>query len=167
MSMGLEKIRESMCAFLKGHGLATVVAWPRREREPLEGAVVCVSLRQCQAGPSGYRDYLGERWNEETREWEELYGRKSRLTFGLDLYAEALDGEGVIQEAFDRLMEAFQEGGPAGMKLAELSCGETGYDPSGRLLCRKVEAVCSAYLYAVTQPGGAFLDFEIRGEVKV
>lgn len=62
---------------------------------------------------------------------------------------------------------AFQEDGPAGLKLLELSCGETEFDASGRLLRRNVEAVCSAYLYAVTQPGGAFLDFEIRGDVKV
>lgn len=167
MSMGLEKIRESMCAFLNRQGLATVTAWPRREREELSEAVVCVSLRRCEAGPSGYRDYLGERWNEETREWEELYGRKTRLTFGLDLYADPLEGESAIQTAFDRLAQALQSGGPEGMKLAELSCAETVYDPGGRLLRRSVEAVCSAYLYAVTQPGGAFLDFEIRGELKV
>lgn len=167
MSMGLEKIRESMCSFLSQRGLQAVAAWPRREREELSGAVVSVALRRCEAGPSGFRDYLGERWNEETQEWEELYGRKTRLTFGLDLYADPLDGEGVIQDAFDQLAEALQGDGPAGMRIVELSCGETGYDQSGRLLRRNVEAVCSAYLYAVTQPGGAFLDFEIRGEVKV
>lgn len=167
MSMGLAKIRERMCDFLNERGLETVVAWPRREREALSGAVVSVALRRCEAGPSGFRDYLGERWNPDSNEWEELYGRKTRLTFGLDLYADPLEGESAIQEAFDRLMLALQEEGPAGMRVAELSCGETGYDPSGRLLRRSVEAVCCAYLYAVTQPGGAFLDFEIRGEVKV
>ena len=167
MSRGLEKIRERMCAFLNGQGLQTVVAWPRQEREEISGAVVSVALRHCEAGPSGFRDYLGERWNEETQEWEELYGRKTRLTFGLDLYADPLEGENAIQNAFDLLLEAFQEDGPAGLKLLELSCGETEFDVSGRLLRRNVEAVCSAYLYAVTQPGGAFLDFEIRGDVKV
>lgn len=167
MSMGLEKIRESMCAFLKQRGLQTVVAWPKREREEFSGVAVCVALRRCEAGPSGFRDYLGERWNEETNEWEELYGRKTRLTFGLDLYADPQQGEAAIQETFDRLLQALQGEGPAGMKLVELSCGETGYDAGGRLLRRSVEAVCSAYLYAVTQPGGAFLDFEIRGEVRV
>jgi len=165
--MGLAKIRERMCAFLNERGLRTVVAWPQKEREEFAGAVVSVALRHCEAGPSGFRDYLGERWNQETGEWEELYGRKTRLTFGLDLYADPLEGEGAIQETFDQLMLALQEDGPAGMKIVELSCGETGYDAGARLLRRNVEAVCSAYLYAVTQPGGAFLDFEIRGEVKV
>ena len=159
MSMGLEKIRERMCAFLNGQGLQTVVAWPRQEREEISGAVVSVALRHCEAGPSGFRDYLGERWNEETQEWEELYGRKTRLTFGLDLYADPLEGENAIQNTFDLLLEAFQEDGPAGLKLLELSCGETEFDASGRLLRRNVEAVCSAYLYAVTQPGGAFWVF--------
>jgi hypothetical protein len=40
------------------------------------------------------------------------------------------------------------------------------YDPAQRLLKRTAEAVCTAYLYAVTEPGGTFLDFEIRGGIK-
>ena len=54
--------------------------------------------------------------------------------------------------------------GPEGLDIREFSCGETGYDRDSRLLKRPAQAVCTACLYAVTEPGGAFLDFEVRGE---
>ena len=75
-------------------------------------------------------------------------------------------GEAGLQAAFDKLMEALAGDGPAGLTLREVSCGETGRDAAGRLLKRSAQAVFDAYLYAVAQPGGTFLDFEIRGEEK-
>ena len=64
---------------------------------------------------------------------------------------------------YDRMAEAFQWEGPAGLALRELSCGETEYDQGGQLLRRPVEAVYEACLYAAAEPGGLFQDFEIRG----
>lgn len=166
MSRGLDLIRERMTQYLRERGLQAVTAWPREERREGTGAVVLVSLRRCQAGPSGFQDYLGERYNQETGQWEELYGRRVRLTFGLDLYAGAQAGEQAIQAAFDELAGALQEGSPEGLAVQELTCRETAYDRDGRLLKREAEAVCTAYLYAVTLPGGVFLEFEIRGGMK-
>ena len=102
--------------------------------------------------------------DKDSGQWRELYGRKAELTLGLDLYAPPSAGEAGLQAAFDKLMEALAGGGPGGLILREVSCGETGYDTAGRLLKRSVQAVYDTYLYAVAQPGGAFLDFEIRGE---
>ena len=166
MSVGLELVRERMTRYLREQGVDALTAWPREERLERENAVVVVSLRKCQAGPSGFRDYLGERYNEDAGRWEELYGKRVRLTFGLDLYGSVKQGEETVQSGFDRLAAAFQDGGPEGMEVVEFSCGETMYDGGGRLLKRAVEVVCTAYLYAVTEPGGAFLDFEIRGGIK-
>ena len=166
MSRGLELIRERMTQYLQVQDLNALTAWPKEARMEQDKAVVVVSLRKCQAGPSGFQDYLGERYNEEAGRWEELYGKRVRLTFGLDLYAAAKQGEEAIQGAFDRLAAALQDGCPEGMEVVEFSCGETTYDNGGRLLKRAVEVLCTAYLYAVTEPGGAFLDFEIRGGIK-
>ena len=161
--MGLEKIRERMCAFLNGQGLQTVVAWPRQEREEISGAVVSVALRHCEAGPSGFRDYLGERWNEETQEWEELYGRKTRLTFGLDLYA-ATAGE--VQTGLDTLREALDKEGPAGMTALEFSAGEAVYEAAQRRYMCPAQAKFSAWAVAAVREDGTFLDFEVKGEAK-
>lgn len=166
MSRGLELIRERMTQYLQEQGLSAMTAWLQEERQKQSSAVVVVSLRKCQAGPSGFQDYLGERYNEDAGRWEELYGKRVQLTFGLDLYAAANLGEGAIQAAFDQLAGALQDGCPEGLEVVEFSCGETAYDSGGRLLKRAVEVLCTAYLYAVTEPGGVFLDFEIRGGIK-
>ena len=83
------------------------------------------------------------------------------LTFGLDLYGESV---GELQTAYDRMAEAFQWEGPAGLALRELSCGETEFDRAAGLYRRAVTAVCQGYLYAVADEGGTFLDFVVRGE---
>lgn len=163
----LERIREAMTAFLKGEGVAALTAWPGEDLERPEGPVTAVSLRACQGGPGGFQDYLGERYDQESGQWEEIYGRRTELTFGLDLYAPAeAEGE-VLQTAFDALADALTRGCPQGLSLVEFSCGETVYDRQARLLRRPAQAVCQAYLHAITRPGGLFVDFELRGEVKV
>lgn len=165
MSRGLDLIRERMTGYLRQQGIDAVTAWPQEGRTAREDAAVSVSLRKCRGGPSGFQDYLGERYNAEAGRWEELYGKRVRLTFGLDLYA-GQGGEAAIQRTFDTLAGALQDGGPEGMEVKEFSCGETVYDAKNRLFKRPAEAVCEAYLYAVAESGGAFLDFEIRGGMR-
>ncbi len=166
MSVGMDQIRDRMTRYLAEHQISAVSAWPDGDRLDRSGAVVSVSLRKCQGGPSGFQDYLGERFNRESGAWEELYGKRVKLTFGLDLYADAQAGEGALERAFDQLAGALQQGGPEGLELEEFSCGETAYQTKDRLLKRPVQAVYRAYLYAVAQPGGAFVDFEIRGGMR-
>ena len=158
--MDFQAVREQMAAFLRQQGVDAVCAYPEERRRQRSGPVAAVSLRACQGGPGGFRDYLGERYDESTGQWQELYGRRVTLTFGLDLYGESA---GELQTAYDRMAEAFQWEGPAGLALRELSCGETEYDQGGQLLRRPVEAVYEACLYAAAEPGGLFQDFEIRG----
>ena len=164
MSGGLDGLREKLAALLRGKGLRAVTDWPAEPRERLDAPVIVVSLRGCQAGPAGFHHYLGEQYAREREQWVEVYGQRVRLTFGLDLYAPSRLGEAAIQAALDQLAGACAGAGPEGLDIREFSCGETGYDRDSRLLKRPAQAVCSACLYAVAEPGGAFLDFEIRGE---
>lgn len=166
MSKGLDMIRERMTEYLRRQGVDAVNAWPQGERERRNGTVAAVSLHKCQAGPCGFQDYLGERFNEESGRWEELYARKVELTFGIDLYARAEVGEEQLQSCFDQVLEAFQAGGPEGVTVLQVECGETEYQNGGRMLKRTARVGCSAFLYAVAEPGGACLDFEIRGGIK-
>lgn len=164
MSGGLDGLREKLAAFLREQGLQAMTDWPAGSRERLDEPVIVVSLRGCQAGPAGFQRYLGERYDREREQWVEIYGQKVQLTFGLDLYAPPQPGEAAIQAALDRLAGSCAGTGPEGLDIREFSCGETGYDRDSRLLKRPAQAVCTACLYAVTEPGGAFLDFEVRGE---
>ena len=166
MSAGLENIRQVMADYLNERGVPAVTAWPMSPGQEREEPVVVVSIRGCKAGPAGFQNYLGERYDAKTDRWEERYGKKAELTFGLDVYApEKGDGE-MVQRAFDALAGALILGGPDGVDLREFSCGQTVRDGESRRLKRPVEAVCTAWLCAVTDAGGAFIDFELRGVVK-
>lgn len=158
--MDFQAVREQMAVFLRQQGVDAVCAYPE-ERRQRSGPVAAVSLRACQGGPGGFRDYLGERYDESTGRWQELYGRRAALTFGLDLYGTSA---AELQKAYDRMAEAFQWEGPPGLALRELSCGETEFDRAAGLYRRAVTAVCQGYLYAVADEGGTFLDFVVKGE---
>lgn len=163
---GLDTIRECMTDCLVRAGVQAVTAWDRGDKTRREGPVVAVTLRSCRGQPSGFRDYLGERYNAGLGRWEELYGKKVKVTFGLEIYSAGRDGAARCQSAFDQVADGLQNGAPAGLALAELSRGETEYDRETGLFHCPAQAVCDAYLYAVADEGGAFVDFEVRGEGK-
>ena len=166
MSAGIEAVRERMADYLNARGVAATAAWPGEGRKDQTGCMVAVSLRGCQVGPAGFQDYLGERYDEGTGLWQELYGRRAKLTFGLDLYAPAQGDGAALQAAFDALAAALAQGGPEGLAVEEFSCGETIYDQRARLLKRPAQAVCAAYLCAAEGPDGIFTEFEVRGGMK-
>ena len=116
---GLDTVRERLAAYLTEHGVEAVSAWPERARPPAAGAVAAVSIRRCEGADAGFGDYLGERYNEETGRWEELYGKRLTLTFGLDLFAGTGEaaGERQVRSAFDRMNAALQSGDPKGLKI--------------------------------------------------
>lgn len=158
--MTLDTARERMAGFLQAQGVDAVCAWPDQSRVRPRGAVAAVSLRSCEGGPGGFRDYLGERWNRDTGQWEELYGRRVRLTFGLDLYA-VRGAE--AQAAFGRVTGALHRAGPDGLRVRSLSSGELEYVEAWKLFRCPVEAVCEGWLCAAAREDGAFTDFEVRG----
>ena len=166
MSAGLEHIRRNMADYLKEQGICALTAWPANPRQEQEEPVVLVSLRGCRAGPACFQNYLGDRFGQESGCWEERYGKKAELTFGLDIYApEKGDGE-AVQRAFDALAGALILGGPEGLDVQSFSCGETCRDGESRRLKRPVEAVCSAIFCVVSSVDGSFVDFELRGVMK-
>lgn len=159
----LEQIREAMTDFLTGQGVNAVTAWPAKERGTLTETVAAVSVRKCVAARAGFQDYLGQRYNGETGSWEELYGKELSLTLGLDLYAPGGMGAAGCQQVFDRLAQALQSEGPAGLRIESLSRGEVAYQQSTGLLHCPAEVACTAYVYAVADEGGEFVDFEVKG----
>lgn len=162
--MDLSGIRERVAQVLRGADIDAVCAWPAAALDRRSGPVVAISVRECRGGPGGFQDYLGERWNKSSGRWEELYGRKLELVLGLDLYAGRSTGETGIRTAFDQMAEAFHTPGVEGLRIIELSCGETKYDQNLGLFHCAVAAACEGYLYAVADEGGTFLDFIVRGD---
>lgn len=162
--MQLSQLTGYLVESLKEHGVDAVDAWDGRTRRELSAPAVAVSLRGCTASPAGFAQYLGERYNQETGRWEELYGRQAKLTIGLDVYAPA-GQEQAMQNTAQRMLQTLDEQGACGLSLEEIVWDETGYDSQQRLLCRPVRAVCRARLYGAAQEGEEFVDFEIRGGI--
>ena len=161
--MDLERIPRYMADYLSANGVAAEPAWSGRERTALTGPKAVVSVRKCQVGPAGFQDYLGERFDRDSGQWTELYGRKAELTLGLDLYAPE-ETEGAAMET--ALARALVRGGPEGVSIREFSCGETEHDSKARLLRRSVRAVCVVCLTGEEEPAAAFSEIEVRGGLK-
>lgn len=160
---GLEQLREEVAAFLRSAGLDAVTAWNGADRVRRKAPVAVVSLRGVRGGPAGLGDYLGEWLDPASGRWEERYGRRAKLTLGLDLYAPESSGEAGCAAAFAHLSEALAVGRPAGLELEELSCGETAFDKTAGLFHCPVQMTCQVFLYARRTEDGVFTDFEVRG----
>ena len=163
---GLDALREEVAAFLRNCGLDAVAAWNSGDRLRRDKPVIAVSLRGVQGGPAGLTDYLGESLDPDTGRWEELYGKRAKLTLGLDIYAPASAGEAGCAAAFARLSEARAGARPAGLGVEELSCGETSFDKAAGLLRCPAEMTCQVFLFARLKEDGMFTDFEVRGSQK-
>lgn len=160
---GTAQLRRALRDYLEEKGLAAVTAWSSEKRLRPGAAVSAVSLRGLESSAPGYQDYLGERYNEPAGVWEELYGKKMELTFGLDLTAETAEE---VQRGLEVLGTALSEGGPAGMVPAGWSAGETVYQSESKRYFCPVQAAFRVWAVAAAREDGTFLDFEVRGENK-
>lgn len=160
---GMEELQRALVDFLLEHGLSALTAWSEDKRLRPGQAVAAVSLRALECAPPGFQDYLGERYNEETGQWEELYGRKAQLTFGVDIYGSTAE---TVRAGVNTLSLALSRDGPAGLRPVELHVGETAYQESARRYLCPAQVRFTAWLAAVAGEDGSFLDFEIRGENK-
>lgn len=160
---GVEELRQELVSYLKEKGLKAVLAWGEEKRQRPDRATVAVSLRGMECKGSGLQDYLGERFDREKGQWEELYGRTVELTFGLDVYASAARE---VQRGVELLTAALDRDGPGEMQVKELSVGETVYREESRGYLCPVRGRFDAWAVAVDREDGTFLDFEVKGEAK-
>lgn len=160
---GVKELSGKLAQWLTGGGVPAVTAWAEEKRLRPGAALAAVSLRSLESGSAGYQDYLGERFDEKTGAWEELYGKKLELTFGLDLYAATAEA---VSAALERMGELLSSSGPAGLAPVGFSAGETAYQSESRRYFCPVQAKFQVWAAAAAREGETFLDFEIKGENK-
>ena len=160
---GVGELSQTLARWLEEEGVPAVTAWGDEKRHRANGAMAAVSLRALESGAAGYQDYLGERFDEVSGQWEELYGKKMTLTFGLDLYAAAAQE---VTAALERLGELLGQGGPQGMTPVGFSAGETAYQSESRRYFCPVQAKFQVWAAATAREDASFLDFVIKGENK-
>lgn len=165
MTLQLQALRESMTAFLQREGVPALTAWPQRARERVEEALVVLDILEFKAEPSGFRNYLGDRFDPDTQAWQELYGQRAEVTFSLTVFSPADQGAVHCQQVLEGLAQALSQAGPAGLTVREFSWKKISYDGDTGAFCCEAAAQCGALLYAVTDEQGTFLEFEVRGEM--
>lgn len=166
MSEG-EGICAAVAAWLREQGVNAREGWSALDRVRLAAPAAVVTVREYAARPGGFENYLGERYSPEKGVWEELYGKKVEVKLGLDLYGPEVCSEQELQRTAEELVRLLTLGGPEGLQVGEVTCGETVWDEKQRLLRRTMTARCTAWLQAVGHEGAEFLDFELRGGWKI
>ena len=162
MELG-ESCTSIVVRYLKQQGLNAMAGWPKEERKRYTKPILVVQVREMQADSAGFQDYLGERYEESTGLWQEVYGKKLHITFGLDLYVTERGDSQSLREAAQQLSQAFVLGAPDGMWVEEIFGGEIRWDESSRCLKLENSLRCGAWLQAVRGVDSKFLDFELRG----
>lgn len=157
----IQALRQQLVRYLTDHGLKAFSAWGESGRMIPGKAVAVVSLRGLKSEGAGLQNYLGETYNASTGQWEERYGRKVELTFGLDLYAATAEE---VQAGVDALREILDGEGPEGLACGNLTVGETGYRQGDRRYYCPAQAVFQVWAVATAGEDGTFLDFTVRGE---
>lgn len=165
MTLQLRAVRESMRAFLTENGVPVMTAWSREGRRRVDRPMAVLDILSFQAEPAGFRNYLGDRFDEVSQSWQELYGQKAQVVFGLTVYSPAQAGVDGCQTVLDGLAQAMGEHGPGGLVAREMSWGPVSFEESLDAFRCEVKADCGALLYAVTDEQGTFLDFEVKGRL--
>jgi len=157
----------ALARWLAERGIPARTGWTGTPCTGLTAPAAVVTVREFFADCAGFTDYLGEQYNEETARWEEVYGKKVRLTLGLDLYAPERSSEGEMQGLLEQIVRVLTLECPEGMQVGEFACAETRWDGEQRKLKREVSLKCTLWLRAAIAESGEFLDFELRGGWKI
>jgi hypothetical protein len=160
----LTALSEAMAAHLTDQGIPAQAAWAKTKAAQTEPLVV-VQVKKLEATPGGFQNYLGQKYDEETECWRELYGQRAKVTFALDLYSPQETGEEGCRTLLDQAAGALQTGSPAGLALESWTMEGTEYDEKTGLFRGKMSAKCQGALTAETDEDGAFLTFTVKGRV--
>ena len=161
----LENITSAVCEALTEGGIsAAVCEFPDGEMKRYTHPVVAVGIKSGSGIAAGFAEYMGETTDPETQERVELFGKRLEVTLLLGIYSPkgAVYGAGGCIDTFAKIAEALCYM-PSGLRIREITCGETGFDTAtGMFLCR-AEMKCSAFMYALRESEEEFLSFTLRG----
>ncbi len=156
-----------MTDYLTAAGIPAVTAWPQQARPERTGPVAVVQVKEVETTGAGFQNYLGQQYDDESRQWTERYGQRVTVKFLLTLYSPKAAGEAGCRALLDQVAAALLQGGPAGFPVEKWSVGETAFDQRSGMFWGKLQAVCRGMLVAVTEESGALVGVEVKGEVIV
>lgn len=163
--MKLDEIQTGLADFLNQRGIQAAASWQPGRRVDGDGPVVLVLLDKLECGPTAMQDYLGQTLDEETGMWKELYGRRTKMSFVLDILARPGVDVQACRDVLAQMLRAVQREKPVGLSVLELKSQEPEYDEKEGLLRLRCQLECAGWLYAAGNEVGSFLDFTLRGDV--
>ncbi len=163
----LAVLRQVMRDFLESKGLRAVTAWPGEEEQKQTAPLVVVRVRGVEVEPGGFHRYLGETYDAAAQGWGECYGHAFGASFGLALYSPRETGEEGCRDLMDQVAEAFQQGGPAGLPVEKWTMGEIAWDRNSGMFRGEITAQVHGMLTEKTDGAGVFLEFEVKGGMKL
>lgn len=163
MTGALAGLRQGTVDLLNGQGIQAVAAFEADGRKRWSSPVAAVSLAKVVCEPGGFKNYLGTRYNEESGDAEEVYGRAVELTLTLDIYGPRDGGEGACRDVLDEMAELLMARGPNGLAVRELESGPVEFLDGCGMYRLPVQCRCQAWLAAVTSQDGDFVDFIVKG----
>ena len=151
-------VRDSL---VNGGVSAVIVQNPPGNKKRHTHPIVTVGLK-AGALSVGSVEYLGE----DRFSRREIYGRRMELTLGLGLWVpkDSESSHETCLELFSQIVGALGEL-PESVRVKELVCGETVFDPSADMFRSDGELKISAYLIAEKEDDGVFLDFKLKGVI--
>ena len=161
----LESIAAAVRDALLSEGVgAALCEYPSGAKLRYTEPVVAVGIKKGSAVSPGFAEYMGELTDASTGASSELYGKRFDVTVSLGIYSPkggAFGAQGCV-DTFSAVAAALGAM-PSGLRVRELSCGETRFDgATGMFLCN-AEMKCTAFMYAVRSDEREILDFTLRG----
>ena len=165
----LEYILEAVVNGLSSAGTGNVIrAYPPGVTAAYTEPVTAVGLKSGSGVSVGLAEYMGMEYDSVSDSFREVYGKKVELSISLDIYSPRDDvyGAAACTAVFGRIMTAAMSR-PSGIKILEMSCGETVYDSVSRMFRCQGELRCAVALYmAKSDEGADFTSFKIKGELE-
>lgn len=163
----IDTVIGAVCDALCEYGVpAVMTAYPSSARERFTSPVATVGLGGGSGVSSGFSEYMGIRFDEVKQTYAEVYGKRLELTLSVGIWSpkDAEYGAAACHAIFGDLVAALPAL-PNGIRVRELTCGETRFDRSAGMFRLGAELKLTAFLYAEKTDDAEILDFTLRGTV--
>ena len=159
----LEQVKEKIAEIKE---IDAVYNFPGEARKKHKRPVVSVAVEYAGGKPAGFFSYIGRKYAEEQDKYTEIYGKRLSLAVSADIRCPAdIYGGSRTAVVFGSIAEALS--GAGGIKIQEMSCGETSYDRVKDCYFCRCRINISAFIYASLPEGEVeFTDFTMKGEIK-
>ena len=161
----LDTVITAICDTLEKEKISAAIArYPYGGKERHEAPIVTVGLKSGSAAPSGFAEYMGQRYDSTTDTYNEIYGKRLDMALAIAIYSPKSQeyGAGACLQIFGEIAEACTSL-PDGIRVKEIVCGETKFNTDVCMFCCEAELRLTAFLYAEQKEDTEFLDFVLRG----